>query len=435
MPTARETRATTEPNRRRAINSVRILAHKMQAANHTLFVTGAGVSTNAHIRDYRGPDGIYTAAVKAGRAPEAGPTADGPTVWDPEMYRRLPAARPTYTHRAIALLVEHGLVQAVVTQNEDGLHLRSGLPPHKLSELHGNAFIEICGSYASGDSDSDLGSSSSSSSSSGDEDESAERAAKAAARAEARRLRPAGCGALVRRNFVTYFGDTYLASNPAGRHVTGRACPRCRGEPGSDVATAGGGGGGGVGGGGGGGGDAPRSGRGWLLDTTVDFGEAPGGFPWGVNPVHNVAAAKAHMQQADLVVVWGSTLSVLANYFDPWRPGSKWAKPAPGGLRKAPPPPGARGKRRKPAPCELVIVSRGEVHDEKLASLKIEADVDEVSEELLRLLGLPPPPPYTPSSDPLLEGAVPVFPSEPTAPWTFASAEGGRAEAQHCGSA
>ena len=39
-----------------------------------------------------------------------------------------------------------------------------------------------------------------------------------------------------------------------------------------------------------------------LLDSTVDFGESPGGFPWGANPVHNVAAAKWHMQRADLVV-------------------------------------------------------------------------------------------------------------------------------------
>ena len=55
----------------------------------------------------------------------------------------------------------------------------------------------------------------------------------------------------------------------------------------------------------------------------------PGGFPWGTNAVHNVAAAKRHMQLADLVVVWGSSLSVLANYFDPWHPDSRWAKPPP----------------------------------------------------------------------------------------------------------
>jgi hypothetical protein len=78
-------------------------------------------------------------------------------------------------------------------------------------------------------------------------------------------------------------------------------------------------------------------GSGWLHDSTVDFGECPGGFPWGVrNAVHNLRAAKEHMQHADLVVAWGTSLSILANYFDPWHAESKWAKPPPIGLRLAP---------------------------------------------------------------------------------------------------
>ena len=39
--------------------------------------------------------------------------------------------------------------------------------------------------------------------------------------------RPAGCGEVVVRNFVAYHGDTYKATNPAGRHVTTRRCPTC----------------------------------------------------------------------------------------------------------------------------------------------------------------------------------------------------------------
>ena len=59
-------------------------------------------------------------------------------------------------------------------------------------------------------------------------------------------------------------------------------------------------------------------GSGWLLDTTVDFGESPCGCPWGANTVHNMGAAQRAMRKATLVVAVGTSLSILANYFDPW---------------------------------------------------------------------------------------------------------------------
>ncbi|CAH8856912.1 unnamed protein product [Trichobilharzia szidati] len=60
---------------------------------------------------------------------------------------RLPeatTAKPTFTHMAIKVLVDEGYVRHVVSQNVDGLHMRSGLKREKLSELHGNLFIEQC---------------------------------------------------------------------------------------------------------------------------------------------------------------------------------------------------------------------------------------------------------------------------------------------------
>jgi hypothetical protein len=50
-----------------------------------------------------------------------------------------------------APVVPATLVKFVITQNEDGLHLRSGLPPSQLAELHGNDFIEICGNHGQQD--------------------------------------------------------------------------------------------------------------------------------------------------------------------------------------------------------------------------------------------------------------------------------------------
>jgi NAD-dependent SIR2 family protein deacetylase len=425
-------------------DSVEQLAALVASARHCIFCTGAGISTNAGIRDYRGPNGIWTEAAAAGKVVGEPGEKPGETPWDEAMYRCIPAATPTLAHRLMTLMAtqQPPLVQHIISQNEDGLHLRSGLPAAQLSELHGNAFIELCGRYSPGDSDSDLGTSSGSDSDSSDEAEadtgsdsssgsgsgsgsssaSASSAAKRAA--EERRLRPAGCSAAVARDFVTYYGDTYTLGNAAGRHVTRRACPHCRGGAGSAAPVAHSG---------------PLEGPGWLLDSTVDFGEMPGGHPWGPNPVHNVAAAKRHMQLADLVVVWGSSLGVLANYFDPWHPKSKWASPPPRGLRLAPPTaadgphqggakrPRGKGKEPcvapRPAPCRLVIINKGKAMDEEYAALKIEADVDEVAAALQRALGLPSPAEYRADRDPLQARAVPERQGEPAAPWRFGCAQ------------
>jgi len=91
--------------------------------------TGAGISTSQNILDYRSPNGVWDALSK-GEQPQKGAS----------MHQVV----PTFAHMALAKLTELGILKCTVTTNVDGLHIRSGIPPERLSELHGNIFKRSC---------------------------------------------------------------------------------------------------------------------------------------------------------------------------------------------------------------------------------------------------------------------------------------------------
>jgi mono-ADP-ribosyltransferase sirtuin 6 len=114
-----------------------------------VILTGAGISTAAGIPDFRGPRGVWTLEQEGKRERKRKNGASSlKRKREPSMTSSpsmdFSHAKPTYAHRAIAVLARQGDVSFCVTQNVDGLHQRSGMSRDKLAVLHGCAFTERC---------------------------------------------------------------------------------------------------------------------------------------------------------------------------------------------------------------------------------------------------------------------------------------------------
>jgi NAD-dependent deacetylase len=120
----------------------------LRAASQVSVLSGAGISTESGIPDFRGPQGVWT----RNPAAQALFTLDNyladPAVRELAWRNRLahPAweARPNAGHRALVALERSGRLRAIVTQNIDGLHQRAGSDPARVIEIHGTLFDVEC---------------------------------------------------------------------------------------------------------------------------------------------------------------------------------------------------------------------------------------------------------------------------------------------------
>jgi NAD-dependent deacetylase len=125
---------------------VRQLAELISAADAILIVTGAGVSTDSGIPDFRGPKGVW----KTEQPVMFQDFLDDPDArieyWDQKSRAAAAfnAARPGAVHRACVDLEAAGKLHALVTQNVDGLHAAAGTTKMKLVEVHGTAMEVSC---------------------------------------------------------------------------------------------------------------------------------------------------------------------------------------------------------------------------------------------------------------------------------------------------
>ena len=118
----------------------------VQRARRAVVFTGAGISTESGIPDFRSPGGFWT---------KYKPIAYSEFLASPEtrleawrrflmIHATIGAARPSAGHDTVARLVERGHVSHVITQNIDGLHEQAGVPRERIIEIHGNGTFARC---------------------------------------------------------------------------------------------------------------------------------------------------------------------------------------------------------------------------------------------------------------------------------------------------
>lgn len=120
----------------------------MSDATRVVVLTGAGISTDSGIPDFRGPQGVWTLNPKAERMSDIRHYVADPEVrrlaWQSRLAHPAWTAEPNAGHLAIAALEQQDRLHALVTQNIDGLHQRAGNSPERVVEVHGTIHVAVC---------------------------------------------------------------------------------------------------------------------------------------------------------------------------------------------------------------------------------------------------------------------------------------------------
>jgi NAD-dependent deacetylase len=117
-------------------------------ARSVVVLTGAGISTESGIPDFRGPQGVWTKDPKAEKLSNLRSYMNDPEVrvasWQARLVHPAWTAEPNAAHRALAELERKGRLDTLVTQNIDGLHQKAGSSPERVIEIHGTVREVMC---------------------------------------------------------------------------------------------------------------------------------------------------------------------------------------------------------------------------------------------------------------------------------------------------
>ncbi|NIM28885.1 MAG: NAD-dependent deacetylase [Gammaproteobacteria bacterium] len=115
-------------------------------SQRTVIFTGAGISTESGIPDFRSPQGIWSKSTPIYFQEFVASEQARREAWRRKIAvdRDMQGAEPNRGHRAVAALIQRNTVNCVITQNIDGLHQKSGVPEDRIVELHGNSTYAKC---------------------------------------------------------------------------------------------------------------------------------------------------------------------------------------------------------------------------------------------------------------------------------------------------
>jgi len=120
----------------------------VEDAQRVVVLTGAGISTESGIPDFRGPQGVWTKDPEAEKLSNIHYYVAEPEVrrksWQARLSHPAWSARPNAGHMAIVELERRGKLHALITQNIDGLHQRAGNSPGRVIEVHGTVHGVVC---------------------------------------------------------------------------------------------------------------------------------------------------------------------------------------------------------------------------------------------------------------------------------------------------